>query len=322
MIRGFRVHEGRQVARVGVPAMVDGAWRVGLACAAVGFAAFAHPASAGSITASLTADPFTFNQGQSATLKLTLTDTPLTGGSYTGYGYITSYGGTLNPGGGQATVAVSGNASSTTASFSQTVTYLLPGGDTASFSGSVTSVDWYYYQQQVGVTPIYGYYWNGSASVYGILYYEPVYQPVSGSVTSSVGVTASVGVHVWDLAPSITNLTWTPSVLAGQSFGFSTTATDVGLSQGETLTIAYDFSGGSNYADLVRSGVTTLGGTYQFDTAGDHRINVRITDNYGGATYGYFYVQTIPEPSTLCSTGLAALAGLGLAWRRRKGMAA
>lgn len=311
--------------------MKNAVTRIALATAVLGLVAGAtRQAAAGLVTATLSANPSTINEGGSTTLTLSLHDTPIpynvtsynnsysywvsTGFNsgywqfvpnygtygYNGNGYISYIGGSINPGGGQNSVGISAFPNSTDASIVQAITYPTAGNFTASATGTVYTQDYYVDTY----TNWYGYHDN------------------SGYRASSSSLFASTDIHVNNLSPTITKINWTPDVLVGQTFNFSAEASDPGLAGGETLTFAFDLNGTGTYSDFVQSGGTSDGGTYQFDTSGLHHVGIKVTDSLGASTYGSFDVlasdPAAPEPATLLSAGIAGLLGLGYTWRRQR----
>jgi hypothetical protein len=179
-------------------------------------------------------------------------------------------------------------------------------------SGNVTSVDGLNYYNYYN----YSYYQPGYGWVYGQNYLGSS----SGSTSTTTPISASTQIQVSNVAPTITQIKWDTSVLTGQDFAFTTTATDPGLAGGDKLTFAFDLNGTGQYNDFVQSGGTSAGGTYHFDTAGVHTVGIRVTDSSGDSTYGHFDVQvnTVPEPASLALLGVGAVGLAAYGWRRRR----
>jgi hypothetical protein len=277
--------------------------------------------SAGFVTATLTATPDPILEGGSTNLTLSIQDTPYSyDGYHTGYGYISAFSGSFIPGDNQSSVPATGSGSGLFASASQSFTYSTAGDYTARFTGTVTTQDQYSYSYYE-YYPVYRYDFWGN----GYVQYVPVYRTGYAYAGTGTAINASTGVHVSNVGPTITKLDWAPNVLTGQTFNFSTTATDPGLAGGEQLTIAYDFSGKGLYSDFVETGATTDGGTYHYDQAGLYHVNVLVTDSHGASTMGSFDVNVqnpdmvTPTPSSLAYVGGAAATFAGFfGWRRRK----
>ena len=257
-------------------------------------------ASAGYITATLTANPSTLSEGGYSNLTLSLHDSP-SGSS----GYMTYLSGTINGGNGDIH-AINQSLSGTDYSTTVPITYGLPGTFTAAADGTVSMQDYDAYTN---------YYWSYNPFTGWYLTSYTYYQWDA----SAQAIHATTQLHVNNVSPTITQINWTPTVLVGADFSFSAAASDPGLPAGEQLTFAYDLNGQNTYTDLIRSGITTDAETYHFNDVGVHAIGIKVTDSYGGVTFGSFDVNVVaPEPSSLALFGLGA-AGMAVSIRRRQG---
>lgn len=272
---------------------------------------------AGYLTATLRAQPSYLFEGRSSTLSLSLTHTPIdygraytitADGGYTRYyfydgsGQINSFSGTLSPSNGELPLGISTTVGSNAYTVSRTVQYVEPGTHTASFNGMATLRDFLDYDLYLRtyVFPFgYTYRYLGTFN--------------DGGVDTAVAINASTTVHVFDLNPTITSITWDPVVMIGEPFSFSAEAYDpAGVAQNEIITFSYDFDADGGYDDLIQSGALTSSGTHSFSSAGIHTVRIRVTDGQGGATFGSFNVTALspaPEPSSL---SLVALGGIGV----------
>ena len=309
--------------------------RIQLAAVALMLAA-ATCANAGILSAHLTANPATINEGNSSTLTLDLQYQPPPYGQtysyYNGYSYyqnyyyngtgqIDNFSSTIYSGDGQST-GVGASVYGTHYSTSRTFSYDSPGTYTASVAGTANVHDnWqgtygYLYQ---------GSYWNG----WGYSYYSYWnYYQNSGSVYSTLGINASTQIHVNNLDPSITGIQWDAVAFVGDTVNFAVDGSDpAGIGTSELMTFAYDLNNDGNYDDYAQSGGLSSSGSTTFAAIGVHTVGVRLTDGQGGVTYGTFDVNVVdappapsavPEPATLTMWGLGALGCAVATYRRRK----
>ncbi len=106
---------------------------------------------------------------------------------------------------------------------------------------------------------------------------------------------------VKDVPPTITSLTTPLKVPTGSIFDFAATATDSG---NLPLSYDWDFSNNGLFDDL-----TGQSGKWSFGRDGIYDIGLKVADGYGGVTYRYFQIESVPEPSSIF--GVLAFGALG-----------